>query len=171
MTALYEHKTELVGDDYTGLPTRPLRYRGAPKPVGIDWDKVTADYIAAGGQVDASVWPRHGKVVVIGGSANSSKANIHTFTEATEYGEAQAPKRTPRRRSSTPKPGYRPPEKLTVEQRITVGRRYTNGESLSELSRDYSVAVNTIVKTLKVLKVPTRSPAEAGRLRRQQGKS
>ena len=97
MTTVYEHKTELAGDDYQGLPTTPVRYRGAPKPIGIDWAKVTADY--------------------------------------------------------------------------TIGRRYTNGESLSELSRDYSVAVNTIVKTLKVLKVPTRSPAEAGRLRRQQGKS
>lgn len=87
MTAIYEHRTELVGDDHTGLPTRPVQYRGAKKHNGLDWDRINADYVARDGQVDASVWHK-GKVVIIGGSANSSRANMHTFTEASEYDEA-----------------------------------------------------------------------------------
>lgn len=156
MTTAYEHKTQLVGDDYTGLPTQPVKYRGARKGSSVDWDQIQADYIARGGQVDASVWPNHGKVVVIGGSANSSKANIHTFTEAEEYDEpTEAPLR-PRSKADYPRKPHRPNAKLSDEQRAEIGRRYEAGEGLKILAAAYSVSVTTIVKTLANQGVQTR---------------
>lgn len=152
MTATYEHKTELVGDDHTGLPTRPVQYRGAKKHDGLDWDRINADYIARDGQVDASVWPKHGKVVIVGGSANSSRANMHTFTEASEHDLPPAPKRgkKPRTKTATQskQTGQHPLAKLTDQQRTDIGRRYQAGESLSMLSKAYSVTVTTISKTI-----------------------
>ncbi|HEY3559722.1 MAG TPA: helix-turn-helix domain-containing protein [Kribbella sp.] len=172
MTALYEHKTQLVGDDYHGLPTAPVVYGKKPSRTGIDWDQINADYIANGGQIDNTVWPKHGKVVVIKGNARTSSANLHTFTEAQddEYAEPDvpAPKRAARTaKKPARKPGYRPPLKLTLEQRATIGRRYQDGESLAELAKDYGVALNTISKTLATVGVPRRTRLEAGVIRRQ----
>ena len=151
MTTAYEHKTQLVGDDYQGLPTQTVRYRGKPKGSSIDWDQITENYIARGGQVDASVWPNHGKVVVIGGTANSSRANIHSFTEAEdgEYTEPANPARKPRSTADFKRKPYRPNSKLTDEQRAEIRRRRAAGETLTALAEAYSVAVNTIVKTVK----------------------
>lgn len=151
MSTAYEHKTQLVGDDYHGLPTTPLRYRGARKGSSIDWDQINSDYIARGGQVDASVWPKHGKVVVIGdSSARSSRANLHSFVEATddEYTEPD-PARKPRSKADYQRKPYRPNSKLTDDQRIEIRRRRAAGETLTALATEYSVAVNTIVKTVK----------------------
>jgi hypothetical protein len=152
MSTAYEHKTQLVGDDYHGLPTTPLRYRGARKGSTIDWDQINSDYIARGGQVDASVWPNHGKVVVIGDStARSSRANLHSFVEATddEYTEP-APARKPRSKANFKRKPYRPNSKLTDAQRDEIRRRRANGATLTVLADDYSVSVTTIVKTVKV---------------------
>lgn len=152
MTTAYEHKTQLVGDDYTGLPTTPLRYRGARKGSSIDWDQINTDYVARGGQVDASVWPKHGKVVVIGDStARSSRANLHTFVEATddEYAEPTGPARKPRSKADYQRKPYRPNSKITDDQRTEIRRRRAAGETLTSLAQSYSVAVNTIVKTVK----------------------
>jgi hypothetical protein len=174
MTATYEHKTQLAGDDYQGLPTTPVRYRGAPKPIGIDWEQVTADYIAAGGQVDASVWPRHGKVVVIGGSANSSKANIHTFTEATEYGEPAAePKqakkprvRKPRTRKAATATSAMPQVyQVQPEQRPEIRRRYEQGESGPALARAYDVSEGSIRYAIEAAGGRLRSKSEAAALK------
>lgn len=150
MTTAYEHKTQLVGDDYQGLPTAPVRYRGAPKRCSIDWDQITADYIARGGQVDASVWHK-GKVVVIEGGARSSSASLHSFVEATddEYAEPAQPARKPRSKADYQRKPHRPNSKLTDEQRAEIRRRRANGATLTVLADDYGVAINTIVKTVK----------------------
>lgn len=176
MTTVYEHKTELAGDDYQGLPTTPVRYRGAPKPVGIDWDKVTADYLAAGGQVDASVWPKHGKVTIIGGSANSSKANIHTFTEATEHHEpaaepkqAKKPRARKARTRKTPTATSAMPQVYQVqpEQRPEIARRYADGESMLALAAAYDVTPGSIRFAIQKAggKIRTKSEAAALKLR------
>lgn len=152
MTTLYGHKTELVGDDYTGLPTKPVKYRGKGVQSSVDWDQIQADYVARGGQVDATVWPAVGKVVVITGNANSSRANLHTFVEATddEYDEPAERVRKPRgRQRDFTRKAHRPNSKLTDEQRAEIRRRRANGATLTVLADDYSVSVTTIVKTVK----------------------
>jgi hypothetical protein len=151
VSTAYEHKTQLVGDDYTGLPTQPVKYRGRRQGSSVDWDQIQADYIARGGQVDASVWPQHGKVVVITGNARSSRANLHTFVEAQddEYAEPAEPPLKPRTKADYQRKPYRPNSKLTDEQRAEIRQRRANGETLTSLAAAYSVAVNTIVKTVK----------------------
>lgn len=159
MSTAYEHKTQLVGDDYTGLPTRPVKYRGARKGSSIDWDQIQANYIARGGQVDASVWPNHGKVVVIGSSnARSSRVNVHSFVEATddEYAEPVPRPDKPRSTADYKRTPNRPNTKIRHEQYAEVGRRYTDGASLNQLAATYSVSVSTIVKVLKAAGVQTR---------------
>jgi hypothetical protein len=141
-----------AGGDYQGLPTTPVRHRGRKQHTGLDWDALTDNYTARGGQVDASVWPKaNGKVVIVGGTANSSKANIHTFTETDEYDEPQATK--PARPKRT---GNHPQAKLTLEQRPEIARRYRDGESLTVLAKAYGVAVTTIRNTLEREGVETR---------------
>jgi hypothetical protein len=161
-----------AGGDYQGLPTTPIKHRGAKKHTGLNWDQVTANYMARGGQVDASVWPKHGKVVVVGGSANSSRANIHTFIENAEYDEtaSAAPMRVtrPKRKAN---PGSGRPSKLTPEQRIEIGRRYQAGESLTQLAKAYGVVVTTITNTLAALQIPTRNRVEAGKVTRERNAS
>lgn len=143
MTAVYEHKTELVGDDYHGLPTQPVKYRDKPSRTGIDWDKIRTDYVANGGQIDDTVWAT-GKVVIIGGSANSSSANIHTFQEAEEYDEP-----TPAVPNRAPRPKLER-SKIDSEQRAVVARRYQGGATVLGLARDYGVSPRTIYSALRM---------------------
>ena len=151
------------GGDYQGLPTTPVRYSGRPKTSTIDWDQITENYVARGGQVDASVWPNHGKVVVIGGTANSSRANIHTFTEAEgddyEYDNSlaqPAPERGPRRRNE--------PLLSEADQR-KVARRYRAGESIRSLGEAFNVTTSAIQTALRHQHEPTRSRNEMNRRR------
>lgn len=141
MTTTYE--TELVGDDYTGLPTTPVTYRNKPSRTGIDWDQVRDNYVANGGHVDDTVWAK-GNIVIIGGSANSSRANIHTFQEAEEYDEP-----TPAIPNRAPRPKLER-SKINSEQRRVVARRYEGGATVLELARDYSVAPKTIYGALRM---------------------
>jgi hypothetical protein len=169
MTTAYEHKTELVGDDYEGLPTRPVTYRGRRQQSSVDWDQITADYIARGGQVDASVWPKHGKVIVIGGSANSSRANLHSFTEANEYDEPAAPSRTRTSKTAT----TATPRKISVpaEQRPEIASRYTNGESTQALAKAYGVSEGSIRYAIKATGTRIRTKKEAFELYRERNVS
>jgi len=164
MTTIYDHKTELVGDDYTGLPTKPVQYRGRKQHAGLDWDRITEEYVANSGQVDPSVWPNHGKVVIVGGTANSSKANIHTFEETSEYVEPAAPKRKPRARktatSSVPRI-----YQVQPEQRPEIARRYTAGESIPVLAKAYDVTEGSIRYAIEMSGVQIRSKKEAAALR------
>lgn len=156
------------GGDYQGLPTTPVKYRDKPSRTGIDWDQVRETYLSNGGQVDDSVW-HQGKVVVIGSnSARSSRANIHSFEEASEYNEPAAKPKPKPRRTTTPSK-TNPSAKLTQDQRVQIGRRYRFGESLMELAKAYGVTVTTITKTLAAQGVPTRTRQEAGKVRREGG--
>lgn len=152
------------GGDYQGLPTTPVRYSGRPKTSTIDWDQITENYVARGGQVDASVWPNHGKVVVIGGTANSSRANIHTFTEAEEYDEPQATRTRPRR-AKTATSASRRVIKVPAEQRPEIARRYENGESVIALAKAYGVSEGSIRYAVQKAGVTIRSKTEAAALR------
>lgn len=166
MTTAYEHETQLVGDDYQGLPTQTVKYRSKPKGSSIDWDQITENYIARGGQVDASVWPNHGKVIVSGSnSARSSRANIHTFTEVEdgEYKEPRQPAARPKR-AKTPGSGRR--TSLTKAQQEQLGRRYKFGESFMELAKAYSVSETTVANILKALEIPTRRQTVIAKHRR-----
>ncbi|HEY3559628.1 MAG TPA: helix-turn-helix domain-containing protein, partial [Kribbella sp.] len=143
--------------DYHGLPTAPVVYGKKPSRTGIDWDQINADYIANGGHIDDTVWPKAGKVVVITGNARSSRANLHTFTEAQddEYDEPTpaVPKRAPR-----PKLAH---SKIDSEQRIVVGRRYQNGESAADIARDYNVSPKTVYSALRMAGVEVRDRNES----------
>jgi hypothetical protein len=154
------------GGDYQGLPTTPVRYRSRSKASSIDWDQITEQYVAAGGQVDASVWPNHGKVVVIGGTANSSKANIHTFTEAGEYDEpAGAPStRQKRKRTTTATSSTRRVIKVPAEKRPEIARRYHEGESVPVLAKAYDVSEGSIRYAIQKAGGQIRSKREASAL-------
>lgn len=154
-----------AGGDYHGLPTAPVQYRGRRQHTGLDWDALNEQYTARGGQVDASVWPKtNGRVVVLASNARSSSRNVHSFAEADEYDETASA--APMRVTRPTRGGTQPGAKLTHEQRVTLGRRYTDGESLPELAKDYGVSVTLVAKILKALEVPTRSRIEAGKVRR-----
>lgn len=154
------------GGDYQGLPTKPVRYSGKSRRNGIDWDAISASYAAHGGESDPSVWPGYsGPVVIVGGSANSSRANIHTFVESDEYDEPKAPAPRPKRAKRPANPGSGQPRKLTAEQRAQLGRRYHFGEGLLELSKAYDVSVTTVTNVLKELGVPTRSNGRPAKVR------
>lgn len=156
------------GGDYQGLPITAVKYRDKPSRTGIDWDQVRDNYLANGGQIDDSVW-HQGKVVVIGSnSARSSRANIHSFEEVSDYTEPTTePEAKPRRKTTPSKTN--PSAKLTPDQRVQIGRRYRFGESLMELAKAYGVTVTTITKTLAAQGVPTRTRQEAGKVRREGG--
>jgi hypothetical protein len=159
MTTAYEHKTQLVGDDYTGLPTQPVKYRGRRHGSSVDWDQIQADYIARGGQVDASVWPQHGKVVVVTGNARTSRANLHTFIEAQDddYAEPETVRKPRGRQRDFNRAPHRPKSKLTDAQRDEIGRRYSAGATVTELGPAYGVSTTTITKVLAALGIPTRN--------------
>ena len=169
MTTTYEHKTELVGDDYPGLPTRPVQYRGARKHEGLPWDQITEQYQARGGQVDASVWPKtNGKVVLVGGNANSSRAHLHSFAEASEYDEPAAPKparvKKPRARKTTTSVVPRIYQ-VQPEQRPEIARRYAAGESIPVLAKAYAVSEGSIRYAIQKAGGQTRSKKEAAALK------
>lgn len=148
-----------AGDDYTGLPTQPVQYRGARKHTGLPWNELTEQYLARGGQVDASVWPKTGgRVVIVGGNANSSRANMHTFVEADEYDEPNT--------QVTPK--VRPPQNqplLSDTDQRKVALRYRAGESIRALAAAFNVTTSAIQTALRHQGEPTRTTAEANRLR------
>jgi uncharacterized protein (DUF433 family) len=153
------------GGDYQGLPTTPVRHRGRRQGSSIDWDQITENYIARGGQVDASVWPKHGKVVVIEGGARSSSASMHSFVEAddSEYTEPATRTRRPK-----PAPTSTPRViKVPAEQRAEIGRRYAAGESTQALARAYGVSEGSIRYAIKKADVPMRSSKEAAALLRE----
>lgn len=154
------------GGDYHGLPTAPVQYRGRRQHNGLNWDQINADYIARDGQVDASVWPKaNGKVVIVGGSANSSKANIHTFAEADEYDEPAAPKKRPRARKTATSTVPRIYQ-VQPEQRPEIARRYDEGESIPVLAKAYDVSEGSIRYAIKAAGGRIRTKQEAAALYR-----
>lgn len=180
MTTTYEHKTELVGDDYLGLPivgqriTRPSGYSGKPKASGLPWDQITDEYVARGGQVDASVWPKtSGPVVQVGGNANSSRANLHTFTEAVEYTEpSAAPMRVRRPRPKrTATSATQRALKVPVEKRAEIADRYAKGETIPGLAVAYNVSAGSIRYAINKAGGTIRSKKEAAALYRDGRKS
>lgn len=158
------------GGDYQGLPVTPVRYRGAPKRCSIDWDQITENYVAAGGQVDASVWPQHGKVVVIGSnSARSSRANIHSFEEATEYKEPVEPKdkpaKKPRARKKAAASAMPTIYQVQPEQRPEIRRRYEALETIADIALDLNVSAGSIRYAIEKAGGRIRSKKEAAALR------
>lgn len=157
----------VAGGDYQGLPTTPVRYRGKPRPNGIDWAAVDANYIANGGVIDPTIWPKTAGPVVTTDNNPRSRDAAHTHVEASHRGEPATPR--PKR---APAPNLElkrnPPNiKITTEMRPEVGRRYQAGESLPELARAYDVSVTTIRNVLEAIDIPIRTMLEAGQLRRE----
>jgi hypothetical protein len=158
------------GGDYQGLPTTAVKYRGATRRSSIDWDQITEQYVAAGGQVDASVWPQHGKVVVIGSnSARSSRANIHSFEEATEYKEPAAPKdkpaKKPRARKKAATSAMPTIYQVQPEQRPEIRRRYEALETIADIALDLDVSAGSIRYAIEKAGGRIRSKKEAAALR------
>lgn len=160
------------GGDWLDLPTTPVPHRGRTIPEGLPWGQLTDNYVAAGGQVDAGVWPK-GKVQVIQAGRRGSD-RVHTFAIDDSYQEtpSPAPKRGARHRkpvqpdsviAPAPKPRV---TRLSDEQKREVAKRYSNGDSMSVLSKVYGVPVSSINWALKQNGVKTRTPTEAGALRR-----
>lgn len=161
------------GGDYQGLPTTPVKYRDKPSRTGIDWDQVRDNYLANGGQLDDSVW-HQGKVVVIGSnSARSSRANIHSFEEVSDYTEPATepqpkPKRTRARKKTETATSVLPRiYQVQPEQRPEIRRRYEQDlESVPVLARAYDVSEGSIQYAIKAAGGRLRSKKEAAALNR-----
>lgn len=161
------------GGDYTGLPTKPIKHRGRTIPQGLPWAELTANHVAAGGQVDAKVWHKGNVKVIEAGRRGSER--IHTFVEDEHYQESAspAPKRGARHRkpvqpdsvtAAAAKPRV---TRLSDEQKREVAKRYSEDlDSMSVLAKVYGVPVSSINWALKQNGVKTRTPTEAGALRR-----
>jgi hypothetical protein len=154
------------GGDWLDLPTTPVKHRGRATPQGLPWGEITDGYVAAGGQVDASVWGTvQGKVRIVGGEG-MSRHRVHTWVEGDTYQEPATPTRKPAarpRRAGAVQPG--PTRRLDIDLRPEVARRYNEGETITELAKHYNVATGSITFALKKMGVQTRSPKEAWGLR------
>jgi hypothetical protein len=155
------------GGDWLDLPTAPVQHRGGPKHVGLPWQRITEEYVAAGGQVDAGVWHK-GKVKIIEGGRRGID-RIHTYVEGGDYNESSAPRAARPKKTAT---ASKPREyKVKPEDRPEIARRYQAGESISALARAFDAPDGSISFALRKMSVQTRSRAEAGQLRRERGKS
>lgn len=161
------------GGDYTGLPTKPIKHRGRAIPQGLPWGELTDQYVAAGGAVDGTVWPKGRSQIVQAGRRGSDR--VHTFAIDDQYEEtaSPAPKRGARHRkpvqpdlvtAAAAKPRV---TRLSDEQKREVAKRYSEDlDSMSVLAKVYGVPVSSINWALKQNGVKTRTPTEAGALRR-----
>lgn len=158
------------GGDYQGLPTTPVKYRNRPSRTGIDWDQVQENYLANGGVLDDSVWPNQGKVVVLGSnSARSSRANIHTFEEASEYTEPAAkakPKRSRAKKTETATTVLPRIYQVQPEQRPELRRRYEAGETIADIALDLNVSAGSVRYAIERAGGQIRSKKEAAALSR-----
>ncbi len=157
-----------AGGDYHGLPTEAVQYRGRRQHTGLDWDTLNANYTARGGQVDASVWPRNGKVVVVTSTARSSARNVHSFAETNDYQEPAAPKKQPRARKTSTS-GVPRIYQVQPEQRPEIRRRYEQGESVPVLARAYDVSEGSIRYAIQAAGGRIRTRQEAAALIRGRG--
>jgi uncharacterized protein (DUF433 family) len=150
-----------------GLPTpeAPARHQPRAKHTGLPWDQINADYTARGGQVDADVWPDAGKVT-ISGSNGMTRHRVHTWSESVDYSEPAPAATLQQAQANAARKRNQPGAKLNQEQRVTIGRRYQDGESLPELAKDYGVSVTTVSNTLKAIGISTRTRQAAGEVRR-----
>lgn len=151
-------KTNAGGGDYTGLPTKPIQHRTRTVPEGLPWDQLTDQYVAAGGQVDAGVWPKHnGKVTILGTQAKSHKL-LHTVIEAEgdDY-ETTLAQGEPKAAASR--------AQLTPAQQRTVALEYRQGGTIQGLADKHGVSFTAIRTALRKQNEPTRSRGEAQRLR------
>lgn len=80
------------GGDYQGLPTKPVKHRNAPRPGGLDWAALDANYVANGGILDPDVWPKTAGKVVLRGTKSRNRDVLHTVEEVTDadYTEARS---------------------------------------------------------------------------------
>jgi len=72
----------VAGGDYQGLPTSPVRYRGREHQSTIDWDQIDANYVANGGVVDPTIWPKAAGAVTQLGTKSRNHRILHTVEEA-----------------------------------------------------------------------------------------
>lgn len=131
------------------------------------------------------MWPQHGKVTVIGSnSARSSRANIHSFEEATEYKEpaaAEKPKsaateqsfevfKRPRRSRAKKKTETATSVlpriyQVQPEQRPELRRRYEAGETIADIALALNVSAGSIRYAIEKAGGRIRSKKEAAALR------
>jgi hypothetical protein len=149
-----------AGGDYQGLPTGPVLHRGGRKAEGLPWDQINADYVARGGQVDADVWPKVGKVRLIGNRGGSRK-DLHTWEEADQdidYDNTLS--------QGTPNVSVQTSRALLTDaDQRKVALRYRHGENIQELADAFDVSISAIRTALNKQGEPIRSRNEAQRLR------
>jgi hypothetical protein len=154
------------GGDWLDLPTKPVPHRGRTIPLGLPWAELTANHVAAGGQVDSGVWHKGNVKVIEAGRRGSER--IHTFVEDEHYQESAspAPKRGARHRKpvqpdSVTAAAAKPRVTLSDEARAEIASRYAAGEHMPELAAAFGVGVGSVSWALKIHGVKTRSQAEA----------
>lgn len=109
-----------------------------PPPTGLDWDAVTARYVANGGELRPEVW------------------GIARKAQAEALRAANDPEPQPRKAGKEPtgRPSHNPLGRGAV---VEVSRaqiqdmvaRYTGGEPSPSIARSYDVASNTVLKLLR----------------------
>lgn len=157
-----------TGADDWRVPTKPVKHRGRSIPEGLPWAEIDERYVAAGGQVDAGVWPKTGNVKVIQSGRRGSD-RVHTFSENEAYQETAAPKPKAKRQPAKRATARRTKVTVTDEQRAEIARRYVAGESMSALVAAFGVGLGSIAWALKAHGVKSRTPVEAAALRYGKG--
>lgn len=149
------------GGDYQGLPTTPVKYRDKPSRTGIDWDQVRDNYLANGGQIDDTVWPKIKGEVVVMGARGRTHRSYHTIEEAdgTDFNyDNQLAQGAPKQRRTT--------RALDDDQCRAIALKYRRDQvSIRDLADEYHVSTSAIHTALRHVGEPTRSVAEANRLR------
>lgn len=152
----------VAGGDYQGLPTEPVRYRGREHQSTINWVAIDAEYIANGGAVDPTVWPEaSGKVFMVGTKSRNHRI-LSTREEANGDGyqhDNVLAHEKPKQRGTT--------RHFTDDQCREIALKYRNSTQVTirSLADEYGVSTSAIHTALRHVGEPTRSVAEANRLR------
>lgn len=150
-------KANAGGGDWLDLPTRPVQHRGRVIPQGLPWDEITAAYVAADGQVDAGVWPKHSGTVRLVESGKRGADRVHTVEERTADYDSPLAQGTPTAPSNR--------AALSPAKQRDAAFLYRKGATIAGLADVFGVSVTSIRTALKNTNEPIRSKNEAQRAR------
>lgn len=153
-------KANAGGGDWLDLPTRPVQHRGRTLPEGLPWGEITDQYVAAGGQVDAGVWPKHGGQVRLVQSGSRGADRVHTVEERTADYDSPLAQGAPTVASNR--------AALSPAKQRDAAFLYRKGATIAGLADVFGVSVTSIRTALKNTNEPIRSKNEAQRARRAQ---
>jgi hypothetical protein len=114
-----------------------------PTPTGLDWEAVTANYVAHGGVPAPEVWSGARKA-----QAEASRADSNGSTPRPAREKGQGGGNNPLGRGAV--------VDLSRAQLQDIVDRYKNGETSTSLALAYAVSGNTVLRLLREADVPIR---------------